>query len=110
MEAKVGELLQEQDARVAGGLFMLENPSVGVRDKDSVQARRNGGIDVRARAVADHPCSLWMPAGLIAELLVGPSGFFRQDLHTLELTRQARPPHLATLLVGISLGYQIEQV
>src|SRR5205809_8097505 len=102
MEAKVGELLQEQDARVAGGLFMLENPSVGVKDEDGVQARRNGGIDVRARAVADHPCFLWFPAVLNAKALIGPSGFFRQDLYALKVTRPARTSLLSTLLLAYS--------
>ena len=55
---EVGEGGEFEEMLAGGGLvydLVLEDPGEVVGDEDGVEARAEGGIDVRAGAVADHP-------------------------------------------------------
>ena len=84
--------------------LVFEDPGEVVRDEDGVKSRAESGVDVRAGAVADHPCI----AGLAS--VVGREGairfvmLFGEDLDGRKMTGEAGAVEFAGLLVGISLG------
>jgi hypothetical protein len=60
--------------------FMFENPGVAVRDENRVQARGQRGIDVRLRAVADHPGGSRGEFIFLDDRVIGRGVFLRDDL------------------------------
>src|SRR5580704_6952797 len=94
-----------QDDQLSGSShdrLVLELPGVLVRDIDGVEADFHGGIDVAARAVADHP-----PVGLddfvfVYESAVGVGIFLRHDFDEFKEALQARSLDLRGLLGGLA--------
>lgn len=56
-------------------------------DKDGVESGGEGGIDVGARAVADHPCDASFAAMVIGEREIGFVVLLGQDLDGGEVGR-----------------------
>ncbi len=66
---------------------MLEDPGEVVRNEDGVEAGGEGGIDVGAGAVADHPGDAGFAAVVVGEGEIGFVVLFGQDLDSGEVGR-----------------------
>ena len=55
--------------------FMFQDPGIAVRDENRVQSRSQRRIDVRLRAVADHPRGFARQFMLLDQGVIG-AGFF----------------------------------
>lgn len=84
--------------------LVLQHPGEVVRDEDCVEAGGQGGIDVGARAVADHPCRRCFAGVVRRQGEVGFGVFLRQDLNCGEVRCQTGAVELVVLLFGIALG------
>jgi hypothetical protein len=93
---------------LAGGWLVdnlvLEDPGKVVGDEDGVKACREGGVDVGAGAVADHPGVAGFAAVVGGEGEVGFVVFFGQNLYGGEVWGQAGASEFAGLFFGITLG------
>jgi len=98
----------EFEERLAGwGLvdyLMLEDPGEVVGDKDGLEASGEGGIDVGAGAVADHPGAMGLAAVVGGEREVGIGVLFGQDFYGGEVGGEAGAAELVLLLVVVALG------
>src|ERR1700685_527133 len=82
MIAKGAEVHQDQKAPgAAAHFFVFERPGGVVRDEYGFQAAFERGIDIAARAVADHPSVLFHNVVPVYKSAVGGRVFFRDDFH-----------------------------
>jgi hypothetical protein len=84
--------------------LVLEHPGKVVRDEDGVEACRQGGINVRAGAVADHPGVAGLTAVVGGERKISFVVFFGENLYGGEVRGQAGALKLVGLLFGVALG------
>ena len=70
--------------------LVLEDPRVGMRDIDRMNPGGEGRIDVRARAVADHPGSAGIPGMPADKVPEGARVFFRENLDLPEIGTEFR--------------------
>ena len=69
--------------------LVLEHPGEVVGDEDGVEACREGGVDVGAGAVADHPGSTGLAVVVVGQGAVGAVVFFAEDLDGGEVRGEA---------------------
>jgi hypothetical protein len=81
-----------------------------VGDEDGIEASAEGGVDVRTRAVADHPGGAGLAAVVGAKGAVGFVMLFGEDFNCGEVRGQAGAVKLAGLLLGIAFGNEDEAV
>jgi hypothetical protein len=84
--------------------LVLEDPGEVVGDEDRVEASRESRVNVRARAVADHPGVAGLATVVGDEGAVGVVVFFVEDLDGSEVGGEARALELVGLLFGVALG------
>src|SRR5712692_2289082 len=106
--AKAGN--DQQLARAAVQLAMLELPGGVVRDEDGVEPRLERRVDVATWAVADHPAVRFHDAVPVDQTFVRRRILLRHDLDGFEEALQARPPDLGGLLGCFPLGEQDQPV
>lgn len=110
---EVGEGGEFEQDLASGGLvddLMLQHPGEVVGDKDGVQASCEGGVDVGAGAVADHPGAGSFAGVVRGEREVGLGMFFGQDLDGGEVGFEAGAVELVSLLFRIALGDEQDAV
>jgi len=90
--------------------LVFELPGVLVRDVDGVEANLHGGVDVAARAVADHPGVGFYDFVFVDEEVVGFGIFFADDFDELEKALQAGALDFCSLLGGLAFGEEDEAV
>src|ERR1700722_12091483 len=100
--AEGGEDDEFADAGEDGLVFEL--PGVLMRDVDGVEADLHGGVDVAARAVADHPGGIFDDFVFVDEEIVGLGIFFADDFDELEESLEAGALDFGGLLGGLALG------
>jgi len=88
---------------IAFGL-VFELPCVFVRDIDGVQSNLHSGVDVAARAVADHPTVGFHDFVFADEFAVGLRAFFRNNFYKLKEALQPGALNFRGLLGGLALG------
>ena len=98
--AERGEDDEFSDAGEDGLVFEL--PGVLMRDVDGVEADLHGGIDVAARAVADHPGVILYDFVFVDEEIVGLGIFFADDFDELEKSLEAGALDFRGLLGGLA--------
>ena len=84
--------------------LMLKHPGEVVRDKDGVEADREGRVDIRARAVADYPGVSRVAVVMGDQDVIGGWILLGEDFYASEVLLQAGATELVTLLDGIALG------
>jgi hypothetical protein len=84
--------------------LVFEDPGEIVGDKDRVESCAKSGVDVGARAVADHPGVTGLAAVLGREREISFVVLFREDLDGREVRSEARAAEFIGLLFGVSLG------
>ena len=90
--------------------FVFEYPGEVVGEEDGVEAGGEGGVDVRAGRVADHP-GVDGVAGVVGEEgSVGLGVLFGEDFDGGEERAEARALQLVDLLVEIALGDEEDAV
>lgn len=113
MVEEVGEGFELEQVLAGGRLvdgLVLEDPGEAVGDEDGVESGPEGGIDVRAGAVADHPGGCGVAAMVRGEGEVGFVVFFGEDFDGAEARGEAGAVELAGLLGGVALGDEDEAV
>src|SRR5215467_5607231 len=111
MRAEFAEGGQYDELAGAGHYWLvLKGPSVLVRDVDGVQSHFHGGVDVAARAVADHPAMRFDDFVLVHQAAVSLSIFFRHDFDELKESLEAGALNLRGLFCGFSFGEENEPV
>ncbi len=90
--------------------FVLELPGVLMRNVDGVEADFHGGIDVAARAVADHPGVILYDFVFADEEIVGLGIFFADDFDELEKSLEAGALDFGGLFGGLAFGEENEAV
>src|SRR5262249_60904557 len=90
--------------------LVLQYPSVVMGHEDRMEPRRKSGIDVRFRAVADHPGNRMIETVLVCNLRVGPRIFLGHDFTGTEEFFQSRALDLPHLLGGDAFGPQDQMV
>ena len=90
--------------------LVLEDPGEVVGDEDGVEAGGEGGVDVGAWTVADHPGGTGFDAMVEDEIAVGGGMFFRQDLDGGEVWRESGTVEFVGLLFGVALSDEDEAV
>jgi len=96
-----------------GGLvddLVLEDPGEVVGDEDGVKACSEGGVDVRAGAVADHPGIAGFATVVGGERKVGVLVLLREDLDGGEVWGEPGALELAGLLFEVALSDHDEAV
>jgi len=83
---------------------MFEDPREVVRNEDGVQARGEGGVDVRAGRVADHPRSAGVADVAGDEFAVGVLFLFGEDFNRGEKWLEAGALELVGLLFDVAFG------
>ena len=91
-------------------VFAFECPGKVVGNEDGIQSGREGRVDVRFGAVADHPCSAGFAAVMRGEAAVGGMVLFGENFNGTEMSGKAGAAKLVGLLGVISLGDQNETV
>ena len=90
--------------------FVFEYPGEVVGEEDGVEAGGEGGVDVRAGRVADHP-GVDGVAGVVGEEgSVGLGVLFGEDFDGGEERAEARALQLVDLLVEVALGDEDDAV
>jgi hypothetical protein len=113
VEGEVGEGVEFEEVLAGWRLidrFVFENPGEVVGDEDGVEARAESGVDVGARAVADHPGGAGLAAMMGAEGAVGLGMLFGEDFDGGEVRGEAGAAELASLLFRVALGDEDEAV
>ena len=90
--------------------LVFELPGVLVRDVDGVEADLHGGVDVAARAVADHPGVSFYDFVFVDQEIVGLGIFFADDFDELEKSLQAGALDFGGLLGGLAFGEENQAV
>src|SRR5882724_10997141 len=109
MAAELAEAGEDDEFAGAGGDgFMLHVPGVLMRNVDGVEADAEGGIDVAARGVADHPAMGFDDFVFRDEAGVRDGVLFVDDFDGLEETLQAGALDLGGLLGGLAFGEKNE--
>jgi hypothetical protein len=90
--------------------LVLEDPGEVVGDEDGVESRGECGVDIGARAVADHPGGAGFAAVMERERDVGFGVLFREDFDGAEVRGEAGAVELVLLLLGVALGDQDDSV
>ena len=88
--------------------FVFEDPGEVVGDEDGVEAGGEGGVDVGAGAVADHPGRGGVAGVGGGEGAVGVLVLFGEDLDVEEEVGEAGAAELVVLLGGVALGDEDE--
>src|SRR2546421_5943612 len=103
MAAEFAEAGEDDEFAGAGGDgFVLHVPGVLMRDVDSVEADAEGGIDVAARGIADHPAVGFDDFVFRDEAGVGDGIFFVDDFDGFEKSLQAGALDFSGLLGGFA--------
>ena len=89
---------------------MLEDPGVSVGDEDGMEAGGEGGVDVGAGAVADHPGAGRIAGVAADDLAVGVWGLFGEDLDRGEERRETRATEFFALFEVVALGDEEESM
>ena len=109
MAAEFAEAGEDDEFAGAGGDgFVLHVPGVLMRDVDSVEADAEGGIDVAARGIADHPAVGFDDFVFRDEAGVRDGIFFVDDFDGLEESLQAGALDFGGLLGGFAFGEKNE--
>src|SRR5881392_475393 len=109
MAAEFAEAGEDYEfAGTGGDGLVLHVPGVLMRDVDSVEADAEGGIDVAARGVADHPAVSFDDFVFRDEAGVGDGIFFVDDFDSLEKALQAGALDFGGLLRGFAFGEKNE--
>jgi hypothetical protein len=110
---EVGEGGEFEEYLAGWGLvddLMLEDPGEVVGDEDGVEAGGEGGVDVGAGAVADHPGGGGLAGVVLGEAEVGVGVLFGEDLDGGEVVGQAGAVELVLLLDGVAFGDEDDAV
>lgn len=108
---KVGEGGQFEELLACGGLMdnlVFEDPGEVVGDEDGIEAGTEGGIDVGAGAVANHPRGAGLAAMVGREGAVGFVVLFGEDFNGGEVASEAGAVEFVGLLLRIALGDEDE--
>src|SRR6266481_3884875 len=113
--SEVGAKLSEgrEDDEFAGtgdDRLVFELPGMLVGDVDGVQADLHGGVDVAARAVANHPAVGFHDFVFTHEFAVGFGAFFGNDFDELEKALQTGALDFSRLFGGFALGEENQAV
>src|SRR6267378_7533071 len=113
--SEVGAELAEgwEDDEFAGAGYdrlVLELPRVLVGDVHGVQADLHGGVDVAARAVADHPAVGFHDFVFAHEFTVGFGAFLGNDFNEFEKALQTGTLDFSGLLGGFALREENQAV
>jgi len=106
--AEAGE--DDEFAGAAHDGFVFHVPSVLVRDVNGVEADLEGGIDVAAWAVADHPALRLHNFMFADEAGVRDGVFFRDDFNGLKEPLETRALHFCGLFGGFAFGEKNQAV
>ena len=90
--------------------FVFHVPGVLVRDVNGVEADLHSGIDVAARAVADHPALAFDDFVFVDKASVGDGVFFGDDFDSFEKALQAGALNLCGLFGGFTFGEKNQPV
>ncbi len=90
--------------------FVFHVPGVLVGNVDGVEADFHGGVDVAARAVADHPALALDDFMFVDEARVGDGVFFGNDFDGFEKALQAGALHFCGLFGGFAFGEENQAV
>jgi hypothetical protein len=111
MRAEFAEAGEDYEFAGAGHYwFVFHVPGVLVRDVDGVEADFEGGVDVAARAVADHPALRFYDFVFADEAGVGDGVFFVDDFDGLEKALQAGTLDFCRLLGRFAFREQNQAV
>jgi hypothetical protein len=113
VEGEVGEAGQLKEMLAGWGLvddLVLEDPGKVVRNEDGVEAGAEGRVDVRPRAVADHPGGAGLAAVVGGQGQVGFVVFFGENLDGGEVVGEAGTLELTGLFLGVAFGDHDETV
>ena len=109
MAAQFAEAGEDHEfAGAGGGGFVLHVPGVLMRDVDGVEADTEGGIDVAARRIADHPAMSFDDFVFRDEAGVSDGVFFVDDFDGLEKALEAGALDFGGLLGGFAFGEKNE--
>ncbi len=109
MAAQFAEAGEDHEFAGAGGdWFVLHVPGVLMRDVDGVEADTEGGVDVAARGIADHPAMGLDDFVFRDEAGVGDSILFVDDFDSFEEALQAGALDFGGLLGGFAFGEKNE--
>jgi len=90
--------------------FVFHVPGVLMRDVNGVEADFEGGIDVAARAVADHPTLRFDDFVFGDKASVSDCVLFRDDFNRFKKSLQAGALHFGGLFGGFALGEENQAV
>ena len=111
MAAEFPERGENDEFSVAGEYgLVLHVPSVLMRDVDGVEADFHGGIDVAARAIADHPAVGFHDFVLVDQHAVGFGIFLCDDLDKFKESLKAGTLDFGGLLGGFAFGEENQTV
>src|SRR6476469_99514 len=103
MRSKVSESLEGQQAAVAGtDLLLFQHPGMLVRDENGAQACFKSRVDVRLRAVPDHPRALRVEPALLDQGAVRGSVFLLDNRRVRKPGAEARAIDLQLLLLRMA--------
>ena len=113
MEGEIGEGGELEQMLASGRLvnnLVLKYPSEVMGDEDGVKACCEGGVDVGAGAVTDHPGMSGFATVICDKLTVGVMVLFGQDLDGGEMGGEPGAFQLVSLLFEDSLGDEDQAV
>src|SRR5436305_11860744 len=87
-------------------LLMLKNPGIAMRNEHGIEPGSEGRIDIRLRAVADHPCAGVITVVSFSNLRIHICFFLGHDLRCRKELLDARALYFSGLLSGCAFGYQ----
>jgi hypothetical protein len=109
--SQVGKAADDDElSRAAFHFAFFEFPSVAMRNEDGVEANLQGGVDVAAGTIANHPGVGLHHFELADDALVSGAVLFGDDFDGFEMSLQAGFFHLSGLFSGFALGEQDEPV
>ena len=86
--------------------LVLQHPGETMRDEDGVEPGAECGVDIRARAVADHPCACSFASVVSREGKIGFIVLLRQNFDCSKVGRKTRTLKLSVLLGRITLSHE----
>src|SRR5580704_10709003 len=108
---QIRELVDDnQLTRAVTDLFPLQLPRTRMRYEYGIQSAFQRRVDIRLRAVADHPGALRLQAELGHQPGVSGAVFLFHDRGMGEITAQTGAIQFELLLVGVALGEQRQLV
>ncbi len=105
MLAQGAEVRQDEEAAgAAPHFFVFERPRSVMRDEHSVQPGLEGGIDIAAGTIPNHPSVRFHDVVPVHEIAVGGRIFFGGNLNRVEMNLKPRPLDFGRLLGRFDLS------